>query len=127
MLFFSVYLPLTCVFGLMAGSFHAPGHDRSLSYELFLWFVVAVQLFVPTMLAFLVVLMLVKVSTVYAGATTGSVQRIAVLVFIASTLPTIQAVTWGAYQLSIDWFLVAVIPAGVLGYLVALPGKTSVS
>ena len=55
-LFFFLYVPATALFGLVSGSFQAPGLDRDLAYELFLWFVVAVQLIVPTFLVFLLVL-----------------------------------------------------------------------
>ena len=119
--FFSVYVPLTAMVGLATGSFQAPGHDRSLSYELFLWFVVAVQVVGPTLLVFLVVLMLLKVTAAYFGATPPLLLKTISVVAVVLALPTTQALSWGAEQLSLDWLAVAVFPAGVLGYLIVLP------
>jgi len=124
-LFFSVYLPLTALIGLIAGSFQAPGLERSVSYELFLWFVVATQLVAPSLAAFVGVLFLLKVLVrVFDGRSAGT-TRVFSLTATALTLPTIQALAWDGNQISVDWFLVSVIPAALLGFAIVSAQRTS--
>ena len=125
-LFFLVYLPLTLIVGLALGSFQAPGLDRSLPYEFFLWFVVALQLIGPTLLVYLVALLVLRAAARYLPSGVSSRRRLISAALVGVALPTTQAISWGALQLSIEWFLIAVLPAGLLGYLVAPLGKTAI-
>lgn len=111
-LFFVVYVPCTATIGLLTGSFQAPGIDRSFSYELFLWFVVAVQLFVPTLLLFLFVVLLLKLYDRYIAAHSDTLAaKVRLIVMVGIALPTMQAFLWGGHSLSIEWFVIAVVPA----------------
>ncbi len=121
-LFLVVYIPCTLIIGLLTGSFQTPGVDRSYAYELFLWFVVAVQLFIPTLLLFLFIVLLLKLSCRYVKVPTGTIaSKLTVIAMVGTTLPVAQAFVWGAHALSIDWFAVAVVPAVVLGFFMLDP------
>ncbi len=114
-LFFVFYLPLSAVVGLLSGSFQAPGHARSFAYELFLWFVVAVQLLAPTFCLFLLVLVVQHFCARLRRGERAWMQRTLSLVLMAAALPVCQALLWGGWQLSIEWVLAAGLPAALLG------------
>lgn len=119
LLLFGVYVPSTAVVGLLMGSFQAPGIERSFSYEFFLWFVVAVQLLVPTLLAFVFALVLLRLCAPFLVTDSSAIlSKLIAAVFVGVTLPAVQALVWGGQQLSFDWFAVAVCPALLLGFFV---------
>ena len=123
-LFFVVYVPCTAIIGLLTGSFQAPGIDRNFSYELFLWFVVAVQLLIPTFIVFLCVVGLLKLYERYMPAHSDTlVAKLGLIVMVGVALPTVQALLWGGYGLSIEWFAVAVVSAVALALFFIKPAK----
>lgn len=122
-LFLFLYLPLTALSGLLWGSFQSPGIERNLFYELFLWFVVTVQLIAPTFVALISVFLLLRVVIWLFDIHQHIFQRALALATTSLILPLIQAWTWGGNHLSVDWFLVAVFPASILSLLIRLPGQ----
>ena len=127
LLFFVFYLPVTAVIGLLLGSFQAPGLGRSLAYEFFLWFVVGVQLLLPTLIMLLLVVGLLKLSQRRTGMQMSTRRlKLTSTVAIGVFIPTFQAFFWQGNQLSMDWFAVCVVPAMMLGFL-SITSKAAVS
>ena len=116
-----LYIPLTALLGLVTGAFHAPGAERSISYELFLWFVVAIQLLVPTLLVYVGVYFLVT-KIIYLSPTRA--PMIASVAF-GLGLPLAQALAWGGNELSVEWLIVSVLPAMMLGLMTRFPSSSS--
>ena len=116
--FFLIYLPATALIGLVVGVFQAPGMERNVAYELFLWFVVAVQLVLPTLAIYLSVWFCLKKIPMKIKPDQKWVTGVVVM---ALTLPVSQALLWGGHALSMEWFLVAVVPAALLSIIVFRP------
>ena len=116
--FFLIYLPATALIGLVVGAFQAPGMERNVAYELFLWFVLAVQLVLPTLAIYLSVRFCLKKIPMKIKPDQKWVTGVVVM---ALTLPVSQALLWGGHALSMEWFLVAVVPAALLSIIVFRP------
>ena len=112
-LFLFVYVPLTALIGVIGGFFSSPDAD-SIEYDLFLWFVIAVQLLLPSLIAFIVALAVTKIWQLLVGS--GGVRWFLTFA-ITLLLPLTQASLWGGKQIGIEWLVVAVLPAFILALL----------
>ena len=113
--FACVYLPLTWCAGLLIGAFAAPGMSRNLAYESFLWFVLAVQLLLPTLLA-----LAFTNGALFCARRVLRRRKHAIpvwlrMIAVGIALPATQATVWGGHGPSVEFLVVAVFPAAVLG------------
>ena len=114
LLFLFVYVPLTLIIGLVVGAFKVGGVDDNAGYEFFLWFVVTIQLIVPTIILFTAIHLVIHLSILESN--TGQ-RRAAAIAMNGLLLPLLQGFLWAGTSLSLTWLAVAVAPALVLGWL----------
>ena len=112
-LFLFVYVPLTAIVGTLGGYFSSESINTGIDYDLFLWFVITIQLLVPTALAFIAALVLVRLWVLVVGRWGA---RVVLVGAVASLIPLTQAALWGGQTIGIEWLVVAVLPALILGW-----------
>lgn len=124
MSFFLIYLPLTLMAGLFIGAFEVDGADSGAGYEVFLWFVVAIQMIGPTLLVYIASYLLLRGICRNFDPVT---RRYCCIVSIGLSLPLLQAVLWQGSSFSASWVFVAVVPAAVLGGIVRFTSRLELS
>jgi len=117
-LFFAVYLPLSFLIGLPLGFYESESIGDSTAYSFFVWFLVAVQLFIPSLIVFIVlhfvlVLGLVRVIPNHLG--------IAAIVLTPLVLLAAHGGIWLPASMTYQVLLVDALPAAILGAVMRLP------
>ena len=117
-LLFVLYLPMTLLVGLLTRAYQAPGMGFAWAYEVFLWWVIWLQLLLPMLIAYLAALIL---SWWVAKWVAQPMVRWIAGTLVVGGLMGAQAIVWDGVAITWQWLVVSGLPGVLLAYVLRLP------